>query len=252
MSKEEHYMKKFAKILIIILAVLGVLFLVLMFLPDDDDSAEVNGQASEETQADGEASAVFEIPESQGQGIAIAGGSESEGTGSENTADPADTPATGSNGAAVTVSIPDSELSEGTISFKTTTLDGSSLDESIFSDYDITVVHVWGTFCGPCIAEMGDYAAFYKEIPSNVNLIGVVCDVYDGLDNNVDSAYDILNSAGAGFTNLRTSDSIYNVTASFQYVPSSFFVDSNGHVIGEMLDGASFEDTITRLNSYLE
>ncbi|MCR4907535.1 MAG: TlpA family protein disulfide reductase [Lachnospiraceae bacterium] len=152
----------------------------------------------------------------------------------------------------VTVDIPASELSDEAIRFRTVTLDNKEVGQEIFSDYDITVVHVWGTFCGPCIAEMGDYAEFYKELPDNVNLIGIVCDVYDGINNNVKEAKNILNDAGAEFTNLRTSDDIYDLTASLQYVPSSFFVDGEGHIIGKILDGADFKDTRKVLDGYLK
>ena len=44
------------------------------------------------------------------------------------------------------------------ITFHTVSLDDQPVTADIFSDYDLTIVHVWGTYCGPCIAEMGDYA----------------------------------------------------------------------------------------------
>ncbi|MCR5222262.1 MAG: TlpA family protein disulfide reductase [Lachnospiraceae bacterium] len=157
-----------------------------------------------------------------------------------------------SAGNTVNVTIPESELSAQTISFTSTTLDGEPVDESIFADYDITVVHVWGTFCGPCIAEMGEYASMYEEIPDNVNLVGMICDVYEGDEMNVDDAHEILSDAGAKFTNLRTSESLYNLTASLGFVPSSFFVDREGHLIGKMLDGADFDMTLEQLDSYIE
>lgn len=134
--------------------------------------------------------------------------------------------------------------------FETVTLDGEKVDQDIFSDYDLTVVHLWGTFCPPCIKEMGEYARFYDDLPEGVNLVGIICDVYKGYEDNVHAAHDILDDAGAKFTNLRTSESIYNVTSYFQFVPSSFFVDRNGHIIGQMLDGASFDDTMSFLEEY--
>ena len=38
--------------------------------------------------------------------------------------------------------------------FKTTDTNGNEVTEKIFADKDITMVNVWGTFCGPCINEM--------------------------------------------------------------------------------------------------
>ncbi len=156
----------------------------------------------------------------------------------------------GGNKAAV--KIPESALSKTTLSFVTTTLDQQTVTQDVFSDYDITIVHVWGTFCPPCIAEMGDYASLYASLPDNVNLIGIVCDVFDGTDSSVKEANSILGNAGAEFMNLRTSESVYEITESFYYVPSSFFVDREGHVIGEMLDGAGIGDTKRELAAYLD
>ena len=99
---------------------------------------------------------------------------------------------------------------------------------------------------------MGDYARFYSKRPDNVNLIAIVCDVYDGIDSNVSAANDILGDAGAKFLNLRTSDDLYDLVGGFQYVPSSFFVDRDGHLIGEMMDGANFEMTMERLEGYIK
>ena len=39
--------------------------------------------------------------------------------------------------------------------------------------------------------------------------------------------------------------------ADIQFIPSSFFVDSKGHIVGKLLEGESFEATKNRLNSYL-
>ena len=138
------------------------------------------------------------------------------------------------------------------LKFRSTTLDNKVVTEDIFKDYDLTLVHVWGTYCGPCIAEMGDYAELYKNLPDNVNLVGLVCDVYDGIDINVDAAHEILDDAGAEFTNIATSDSNYDLVSSFRYVPSSFFVNREGRIVGTVLEGVHFEQTKKRLDSYLE
>ena len=159
---------------------------------------------------------------------------------------------TESTGNSVRINIPASEISDRKMVFKSVTLDNREIDQEIFSDYDITIVHVWGTFCTPCIAEMGDYAELYKGLPDNVNLIAVVCDVYDGMDSNVQDAEKILKNAGADFINIRVSEDLYDTISSVQYVPSSFFVDKEGHIVGSMLDGAGINETKRRLSRYLD
>jgi len=104
----------------------------------------------------------------------------------------------------------------------------------------------------PCVKEMGDYAKFYKDLPDNINMVAIVVDVYDGIDNNLSSAYDILGDAGAEFVNIRVSDSLYDLMKSIQYVPSSVIVDKDGHIVGQIMDGASFEETKSRLEGYLK
>ncbi len=248
-------MEKVRYTILVALATLGVLFIILMIIPEDEDitdpaggqeTAEVQEYADDEDDEDIEAGsdeeeADTDIEEAEEEAEAV---EEQEAEDKPDEKEDA--------GNTVSVNIPDSEISDKALSFRTSSLDNKEVTQDIFSDYDITVVHVWGTFCQPCIAEMGDYAKFYKDLPDNVNLIAVVCDVYDGIDSNVSEANDILSDAGAKFKNLRTSDDLYDVIGSFQYVPSSFFVDKNGHIIGEMMDGASFSDTKSRLEGYLK
>ena len=265
-------LKTIRNVVIGILAVLGVLFIILMLLPDDEDDETIDSQqvtvssgndqvgqnnADEDEYENPAQSASHQEVEYEddepGEGFAQASaGSAQENDGSAQTGSGSDDTAAGTGGNTVTVSIPASELSGVTIRFKTLTLDNAEITQDVFSDYDLTIVHVWGTYCQPCISEMGDYAQLYRELPDNVNLIAIVCDVYDGIDRNVSDAKSILSDAGAEFVNMRTSDDVYNLIADLQYIPSSFFVDRDGHLIGEMLNGASFSETVAQLNEYLE
>ena len=268
-------LKTIRNVIIGILAVLGVVFIIFMLLPDDEDedvsvsqqttATSTNDQSGQDTAGDEDEDetpvqtqdnepAQYEDDE-PGEGFAQASADSDEpGEGFAQAASGSDDSATaGSTGGnTVTVNIPASELSGGTVRFKTLTLDNEEITQDVFSDYDITIVHVWGTYCQPCISEMGDYAELYRELPDNVNLIAIVCDVYDGIDRNVSAANSILGDAGAEFVNLRTSDDIYDLIAGLQYIPSSFFVDRDGHLIGAMLNGASYSDTVAKLADYLE
>ena len=230
---------KIKTIIITVLATLGVLFIILMLIPDDEDeTAAPVTQTVQEVQESPEETETQET--SQTQEV------------SQPQEDTEESATEYQNAATASVNIPESEISGKTVKFTTKTLDGKKVDQSIFSDHDITIVHVWGTYCGPCISEMGSYGRFYENMPSNVNLIGIVCDVYDGMDNNADSAKEILDDAGAGFTNLRLSDSVYDVVSDIQVIPSSFFVDREGHIIGDMMMGAHYDAVISRLNGYLK
>ena len=234
--------KKIGQVIIAILAVLGVLFIILMLLPDDEEDDDVDVQQpvviseeAEDEEPAGNTSEDASVSEEQTLAdLIMEHADEGSGAGFAQTEE-------------------STEAASGDkISFKTLTLDDREVTQDVFSGYDITIVHVWGTYCQPCISEMGDYAKLYKELPDNVNLIAIVCDVYDGIDRNVSAANSILGDAGAEFTNLRTSDDIYNLISDLQYIPSSFFVDREGHLIGEKLNGASYSETVAQLNKYLE
>ena len=50
--------------------------------------------------------------------------------------------------------------------FDAKTLDGEEVTEEIFANADLTMVNIWGTFCGPCIEEMpylGEISREYEE-----------------------------------------------------------------------------------------
>ena len=63
-------------------------------------------------------------------------------------------------------------------SFSATDLDGNTVDQSVLADYDLTMVNVWATFCGPCINEMPDLGELAQEYADKkVQIIGLVSDV---------------------------------------------------------------------------
>lgn len=150
------------------------------------------------------------------------------------------------------VNIPMSAISGEKFMFKTKTIDGVDMGSDIFSGYDLTIVHVWGTFCGPCIAGMDEYAYLYEDLPSNVNLVAIVCDATSPGDSTVSRAHDILDDSEAEFMNLCVSADMGNVLDALNYVPSSFFVDRNGNIIGQVMDGANIDDTMEQLEEYVD
>ena len=241
-------LEKIKHTVLTVFAVLGVLFIILLLVPDDEDDAEIS-QNEQQVQASQE----YVDEKTDALRDDDPGSSEGSVSNVEMTGDvDADSIEDEADRNVAEVNIPASELSNEEIRFYTVELDGNrEVSQDIFSDYDITVVHVWGTYCAPCVSEMGGYAKLYKKLPNNVNLMGIVCDVYDGIDSNVNSAESILEDAGAEFLNIRVSDSIYNITARLQSVPTTFFVDKDGHIVGDVMEGASFDETKERLMRYL-
>lgn len=122
-------------------------------------------------------------------------------------------------------------------SFSTTDLEGSALDQSMLEDYELTMVNVWATFCGPCLREMpdlGELAEEYRE--KGVQIVGLVSDVLasDGSvsQEQVSLALDIVEKTGAAYPHLLPSQDLLGILSQIQFVPTTFFVDSQGRQVG--------------------
>jgi len=135
------------------------------------------------------------------------------------------------------------EEKENIGTFTTQDIYGNEVTEAIFSEYDLTLVNMFATWCGPCVNEMPDLAQLQKAMgDKKVNIIAVVLDAGAGdqIDENVvATAQELAEIANAemtfmipdaGFMNGRME----NVSA----VPESFFVDSQGNIVSEPYVGA--------------
>ena len=130
-------------------------------------------------------------------------------------------------------------------SFKTTTISGKTIDQSVFKGYKITMINFWGTFCGPCIEEMPDLGDIYEERQSkDFNIIGIVTDVqgedYKVLNDMMAKATSIIDTTGADYKHLLLYEGIISDVMEpykFQGIPTTFFVDSEGNVIGTPVVG---------------
>lgn len=132
-------------------------------------------------------------------------------------------------------------------SFTAEDLDGNTVTEEIFAGSKLTMVNVWGTFCGPCIREMpylGTIAESYD--PSEFQIVGLVSDVI-GWDGQVDAdvastAKDIIAQTGADYLHVAPTGELMNLLYELQYVPTTVFVDSEGNAVSEEYVGSYSEE----------
>jgi thiol-disulfide isomerase/thioredoxin len=143
--------------------------------------------------------------------------------------------------------------------FQTKDIYGNNVNQDIFNDYKLTLVNVWGTFCGPCLDEMPDLGKLQKEYEKKgVNIVGIVCDVQDEnleiIDEQMELARKIADSTGATYTHMIISNEmIDSVLNQFDSIPASFFVDSNGNIVSEYYIGSrSKEDWVDIIETNLE
>lgn len=120
--------------------------------------------------------------------------------------------------------------------FTTSDTEGNVIDDSIFEKTDFTMINIWGTYCGPCINELADLQALSESLPDNIQIIGLVCDVYDGED--CKSAVDILDAKGVTYTNILCNENIIESLTGVSAVPTTIFVNSDGYVICNPIVGA--------------
>ncbi len=137
--------------------------------------------------------------------------------------------------------------------FATKDLDGNDVTNDIFAQKDLTVVNVWGTFCGPCISEMPELGEWSASLPDNVQLIGLVCDVnsYDDKEQ-VQAAQDIVKDTGAAFTHLVANGDLDALLNAVSAVPTTFFMDKEGNLVGEPVVGANVQAYKDFVDSYLK
>lgn len=136
--------------------------------------------------------------------------------------------------------------------FTATDLDGNEVTESIFSEKDLTVLNIWGTFCGPCIGEMPELGEWAKEMPDNVQIVGLIIDINGEEDTeHRDLAIDITQQAGVEFTNLIANMDFAPILKDVVGVPTTLFIDGEGNLVGDPIVGANVDGYKTFVEDYL-
>ena len=126
---------------------------------------------------------------------------------------------------------------------QTMDIDGKEFSGKDFSDYDLTMVNVFATWCSPCVQEIPDLAEIQKEMKDKgVNIIGGVTDTVDQTGENqeaLEKAKLIQERSKAEYPFLIPDKSNFNGRLSgIQAFPETFFVDKKGQIVGETYSGS--------------
>jgi len=139
----------------------------------------------------------------------------------------------------------DTQIGEGIFSsFVTTDINNNVVSQKLFEDHKVTMINIWGTFCGPCIKEMPELAQLNVEYADKgFQVIGIPIDVTDRNNNKIADKItemnEIIASTGADYTHLLPSKTLNDAYLStVQAVPVSIFVNKDGYVIGSVYMGA--------------
>ena len=131
-------------------------------------------------------------------------------------------------------------------------INGNTVDQSVFANHALTMVNVWGTFCGPCIREMPDLGKLARELEANhdATVLGIVVDIQDA--DTLALARQITTDADAGFTHLVPGADLNDFLSQFEYIPTTVFVDRSGHLVGEtIVGGNSYDDYLAMVTKLL-
>lgn len=129
----------------------------------------------------------------------------------------------------------DSKITFG--AFTSQTIDGTEVTQDIFKEADVTMVNIWGTFCGPCIGEMPELGEISREYEgTGFQIIGMLCDVSEPEN---EAALEIIAATQADYTHIILSPSLQNgILGQVQVVPTTIFVDDEGNQVGNICTGA--------------
>ena len=151
------------------------------------------------------------------------------------------------------------ETAQGILSaFQATDLEGEAVDESILAEAKLTMVNVWATYCPSCIDCLPDLAVLQETYAeAGLKVMGIISDTVDPnlqpLPEQLETARKLLEDSSASYLQLIPSaDLVYLVLYQIQYIPTTFFVDSQGRQVGTAFVGArELEDWQEIVEEYL-
>lgn len=130
-------------------------------------------------------------------------------------------------------------------SFATDDVFGNTYDETVFQEYDLTLVNVFATWCSPCVEEIPELEKLRQEYAEKGVRLGVLAVVLDtktelGTDEGaLERARVLYEKSGAQFPFLMPDDgNMGGRLTGIESVPESFFVDASGRIASEPYIGA--------------
>lgn len=142
--------------------------------------------------------------------------------------------------------------------FETETIYGEKVSNKDILGAKVTAFNVWETTCPACLGEMEALEELSRKYPAeDFRLVGVCDDLYDKNGKlkpaQVDKAKSLMDDAGTSFPNLIPTP---EMTKYFKGViagyPTTFFVDSSGHIIKYTTGSNDLEGWTKKVDEVLE
>ena len=139
--------------------------------------------------------------------------------------------------------------SDGSLSFSIDTLNGGTLDQSVFSDHKLVMVNYWATWCGPCVGEIPDLVKINNAYADKgFTIIGVLTG-----DDDIKGAQTYMESENMTYPVVLPEAFFGDQAAGIYAIPTTMFFDSTGKQVGDTIVGAmSYVDWASTIDEKLE
>ena len=133
--------------------------------------------------------------------------------------------------------------------FSAKTVSGEDISSDLFKDSKLTVVNVWGSWCGPCVQEIPELQKLYESMKDkDVNVIGLAQDA--GTD--LDAVKEIIDKNKVTYQNIVPEGATEDFVMSIMAFPTTFFVDSDRNIVGVIQGGRNLEAFTAAVEGVLE
>ena len=96
---------------------------------------------------------------------------------------------------------------------------------------------------------MPELGAWAKEMPENVQIIGLVADISGETDTKqIETAKTILEKTDADFQNIIPNEDFVPLLSTVVGVPTTYFINSEGKIVGKPIVGAQ----VSKYKSFVE
>jgi len=136
--------------------------------------------------------------------------------------------------------------------FTTTDLEGNEVtSEALYAQNKITMVNLWATWCGPCVGELGELAQIHAQLQEmGCGIVGVLLDSMT--DEGKAAAPQLMEENGTNYPVVAYSADMDALLEGVSGIPTSFFVDSTGAIVGEPVVGAYPDKYLPSVQALLE
>ena len=133
--------------------------------------------------------------------------------------------------------------------FSAKTVSGEDISSDVFKESKLTVVNVWGSWCGPCVQELPELQKLYESMKDkDVNVIGLAQDA--GTD--LDAVKEIIDKNKVTYQNIVPEGATEDFVMSIMAFPTTFFVDSDRNIVGVIQGNRNLEAFTAAVEGVLE